>query len=313
MGLEDSVVALCQRTFNLAPLSVAPIDTGRGASTMLEVSLPGRTVVLRIGLPTERILGSLALRPLFKKLGIPSAELLLAAEATDFVSDTVQIFERLEGTELLYVIGRLDDAQLAAVAADVQAIRLALSTVQSPGGFGPVHGIERGSSPTWADYVLDEARLASLECLVRDLVPSGTLVKLYRRLRAERGALSEVASTVYSNELLARDLVICRGRVRGVLDPSCLMLGDPLDFYGRVQATWVGHPRGMDYVAALYDAAALSPWERRRADLYCGLARVEWLARRGRSQLASGDASGPALETDVQTERSIAVQLIEAL
>jgi hypothetical protein len=313
MGLEEDVLALCRQTFNQAPLSVEPLSTGRAAYQMLEVSLPGRTLVVRVGLPPERLLGSLAFRPIFRELGIPTAELLFAAEETEFVADTVQIFDRLEGTDLLYAMERLGDAALAAIAADVNAMRLALSTVKSPGGFGPVYAIERGPFASWAEVVLDEARLANLECLVSNLLPSKSLAKLYKTLRAERSAFDEVPSTLYCAEILARELLVCRGRVRGVLDPTCLWLGDSLDYFGWCQAAWLGHPRGMDYVAALLEQAGLDASARRRVDLYCTLARVEWLAERAATHRMRWDPAGPVIETPVAIERDVAEQLIAAL
>jgi phosphotransferase family enzyme len=313
MGLEDNVVSLCQHTFNQAPLSLEALSVGRAAFRMFWVVLPGRKLLVRVGLPTERILGSLAFRPVFRSLGIPTAELLLAASETEFLDEPVQIFSELEGTDLLYAVDHLDDRQISEVAADVNAIQLALSTLESPGGFGPITGLERGGYPSWSEYILDEARLANLECLVRDLLPSAALVKLYRLLRAERPAFDEVPSTVFDAEIVARDLMVCRGRVRGLVDPSCLTLGDPLQFYGRSQAAWLGHPRGMVYVAALLDQAKLDTPARRRIDLYCALARLEWLAERGQEHLARWDPAGPVADAPLRLEQQVAADLIAAL
>jgi hypothetical protein len=193
MQLAEPIAALCRHYFGQAPLDIVPIQNVAHATAEFEVTLPGLGLLVRIGSPPEQLSGALSFGPMLQALGVPVARLLVAGEADELLPDTYQIYERLEGTDLLYTLEQLTDAQLDAVAGDVHGIVTAVAGIASPGGYGPIHALERGRYDTWTDYVLDEARLANLACVVRDALPSRALVKLYRLLQAESAAFDAAA------------------------------------------------------------------------------------------------------------------------
>jgi hypothetical protein len=71
--------------------------------------------------------------------------------------------------------------------------------------------------------------------------------------------------------------------------------------------------RGMAYVGALLEASNLNAEARGMADLYCALARVQWLAERRPGHPPRWGADGPAVEISAELDRHLTAELVASL
>jgi aminoglycoside phosphotransferase len=211
-----------------SPAVAAHRFTTGSAHFVFEVTCAsGQKVVVRAGPEANRaaLIGSARLYRLLHPLGVPLPEML--AENLDHRFPYL-VLERLPGTDLGHVIGRLDDAALEDIAARVARAQAIVATTPTAGRYG--YAVE----PSWAPFRTWSQTLdANLDRSRQRLMGTGlfgleSVEKLAELISATRAELDAFPATPFLHDTTTKNVIVTPdGSFSGIVDVDDLCFGDP--------------------------------------------------------------------------------------
>ena len=211
-----------------SPAVAAHRFTTGSAHFVFEVTCgSGQKVVVRAGPEANRaaLIGSARLYRLLHPLGVPLPEML--AENLDHRFPYL-VLERLPGTDLGHVIGRLDDAALEDIAARVARAQAIVATTPAAGRYGYAVRAELGAV---RDLVADARRQS------RPLAPTPhgnrtlgleNVERVAELISRARDELDAFPATPFLHDTTTKNVIVTAdGSFSGIVDVDDLCFGDP--------------------------------------------------------------------------------------
>jgi aminoglycoside phosphotransferase (APT) family kinase protein len=271
--------AIAARVLGCAPVTVRRFRTG-ARHHVFEIAFAGRpAVVVRIGDPSARaeMTGAVHLSGLLRPRGVPLPAIL--AEDVRAPHPWL-VLERLPGTDLGEVIGRLTEAQLQAIAASVVQAQAIAAQTGSAGRYGYAARAKQAPHAAWSD-VLD----ANLARSRRRIAAAGlfdvALVDIVQaEVTASRAQLDMIAPTPFLHDTTTKNVIVtAEGTFSGIVDVDDLCFGDPLYPAALTLAVLLAYGGPVSYVSAWLQRAGQP--DDRIFRLYVTLFVVDLMAEHG--------------------------------
>lgn len=183
-----------------------------------DVALDDRSVILRVGVTSDNLLGSSKYIPLFRKHGIKVPEVLAEDYSRSNFSYPYQILSKLEGKDLIYVIHELSEDQLKTIAQEIAAIIQKLAVIPTNGKFGWVGNDES----RLVDSLYEELEHDLMSATVRAKETGIYEEQLHRAVmnlfNENREYFEQVKSTFYYDDLNGKNIMIYDGSFNGLVD-----------------------------------------------------------------------------------------------
>ena len=277
----ELAAAIAARVFGCAPVAVRRFRTG-ARHHVFDVAFAERpAVVVPIGDPSARaeISGAVYLSGLLRPRGVP----LPGIPAEDARAPRPWlVLERLPGTDLGEVIGRLTEAQLQAVAANVVEAQAIAAQTGSAGRYGYAAQGEQAPHAAWSD-VLD----ANLARSRRRIASAGlfdvALVDIVQaEVTASRAQLDMIAPTPFLHDTTTKNVIVtAEGAFSGIVDVDDLCFGDPRYPAALTLAVLLAYGGPVSYVSAWLHRAGLA--DDRIFRLYVTLFVLDLMAEHGQA------------------------------
>jgi Ser/Thr protein kinase RdoA (MazF antagonist) len=218
---------IVQHRLGHAPFQVRRFTTGIRHYVYECLFEDGSAVVARIGAPANRaeIEGGVRLSRLLKPLGLPLPRLLVDGSAEPY---PYMLLERLPGTDLGAVAGRLTATQLQAIADRMVEAQAIVAGQPSAGRYG------YAADPKAAPFVTWTAVLAAdIDRDLDGIAAAGLFdLELAGRVRAAldglRPDLDRIPATPFLHDTTTKNVIVTEGgALAGIVDVDSLCYGDP--------------------------------------------------------------------------------------
>lgn len=276
----ELVNKIINKHFPESHFTVTRMTTGI-CNEVYDVALGDRSVVLRIGVTSDNLLGSSKYIPLFREHGIKVPEILAEDYSRSTFPYPYQILSKLEGKDLIYVIHELSEDQLKAIAQDITTIIQKLSVIPTNEKFGWVGNDE--SKLVESLYVELERDLALATERVKETgIYDEQLHQAVMSLFDEnREYFEQAKSTFYYDDLNGKNVMIHNGNFNGLVDLDGVKYGDPVQAVGAIRASWPETHYGDFYTEQVIRALQYSEPEKRIVNVYAIFHRYCWMSENG--------------------------------
>jgi len=274
----NTVNKILGKEFGEAAQNIKRMTTGLANEVYL-VTLPSRTIIVRLNADPNQMVGSERHIPLLKSKGIKVPDILASDYSKTFVPFAYQIQTKIEGQDIGTVINMLSDNELKGIAEEIAHIVDVLKTIPTNGKFGWIGNDDTPLYDTWLEI------LQPNKVIERDkktgTVSQTYIDKYYEILERFRSYFEQVPSTFYYDDMSSKNVLIDHGSFAGLVDLDTMAYGDPLELIGRIEASWFGTNYGQTYTAAVEDALHLTLEQRKVVTAYAFFNRVHWLSEQG--------------------------------
>lgn len=182
------------------------------------------------------------------------------------------ILTYLEGKDIGLVYSQLTDYDKRAIAKEIVQIQNQVAAL-------PLEHVE----PDWSWHtVVDEM----LERAEDRIVKNGYFdAEKVERLRGQKGVLEEYFSSVkpiaYLDDVSTKNLLICNGRISGIIDIDWIGIGDRLTFAALTNMALLNDEADTDYVTYILEEMQLSEIGRKAFLFYTLMFCVDFMGERG--------------------------------
>lgn len=254
----DLATAIAARVTERAPNAVARFTTGARHYVYEATFADRQPIVVRIGSASAHaeMAGAVHLSNLLRRRGAPLPAIL----AQDIQSALPWIaLERLPGVDLGAVMGRLTDAQLDRIAANVARAQTIASQTGSAGRYGYAIRPEDAPHSAWSqalDAHLARSRRRIASARLFD-VASADIAQ--RELDAMRDEIDSIPPTPFLHDTTTRNVIVTEeGAFSGIVDVDDLCFGDPRYPAALTLAVLTAQGGPVQYVSAWLRHAGLS-------------------------------------------------------
>ena len=247
------------------------------------VALPKKSVIIRLNLNPDVMIGSRKNIQVFRERGIKVPSIIKEDYSRGVYPYAYQIMSKIPGRDLGQVIKELNHPQLQAIAGQVASVFRKLHGLHTNGRYGYVgaNDDKKGLFHSWTAYINHGIRRNIRRSRKTGVMDDGLIQAIRKLLSDNRPYFDSVPSKLYFDDLTSKNVMVYRGKFTGIVDLDGVMYGDYLEAVGRIEASWFGTKYGDFYTRAVMDELDLSPKQRRIAALYAVLNRVDWLSERG--------------------------------
>jgi aminoglycoside phosphotransferase len=267
----------------------------------------GRALVVRLGLPRDAAVFAAAVRwsQRLRPLGVPLPALL---EAAPEAALPYLVLERLPGSDLGEVYAELVPTEKRALAREIAAIQARVATLPEGAGFGYALSEEGPfAQRSWTDLLRaalarSRARIAHAGLVSGD--PVGRVERGLARLVAE---LDAVRPRAFLDDTTTKNVIVERGRLRGIVDVDVVCYGDPLFTVALTRTALRSRDLPLDYVEYWCEELSVSGARARALHLYSALFCAEFLGELGlrfnrETPIAADPAQIARLEAALEAE-----------
>ncbi|MFH0890754.1 MAG: aminoglycoside phosphotransferase family protein [Candidatus Liptonbacteria bacterium] len=298
-GVIDQIL---KKEFNQSAIDIKRMTTGL-CNEVYSVSLPNRSVIIRLHLDGQEMKASEKFIPLFKSLGIQVPDIIASDYSKKSVPFVYQVLTKIDGRDIGEVIQDLTDRELKDIATEIAKIFRKLEKLPTNGRFGWYSPDKNKTSSSWIE---------SLENMLKEIkernsktgVVGERLIESFEKLiDGNREYFSAVKSICYFDDICTKNVMVHDGKFSGLVDLDGVAYGDPLEAVGRIKASWFGTHYGDTYTSAVQDELRLNDTERRTVTIYAVLNHIYWLSENGVqfNQNTSTDINWGKVESDKKT------------
>lgn len=275
--LETQVRALILDLLGEVPTALARMTFGHSSVTY-EVTLPGRTLILRTNADagvfrkTEHNLGVL------RGLGLPVPQVIALDLSQGRYPFAYVLLEKIPGRDLRFELADMSLAQQETLAEQIVGYQRRVARLPEGKGFGYVPIGESAPFGSWYDLVIAETcRNLSPEPTPEQAYWQGRVFALVARFKPY---LERIRPVCFLDDLTTKNVIVERGELRGLIDFDVVCYGDPLwtlGLTGCAVASDVSLER-LSYLDALSQAYDLGAEGREVVLLYASLFALTFLA-----------------------------------
>ncbi len=181
------------------------------------------------------------------------------------------ILTYFEGADLGEAYPMLASAEKRQIAVELVAIqkKVALLPIETDSGFSWVQTLHA---------LLDRARTRILQNGYFDVEK---VDRLRDELQKSEAYFAAIKPTPYLNDISTKNLLICHGKISGIVDIDEMGLGDPLDYVALTYMALLNYGYDTDYVEFVLDEMKLRAEEKRAFLFYVLLYCVDFMGERG--------------------------------
>ncbi|MEJ8302774.1 aminoglycoside phosphotransferase family protein [Saccharibacillus sacchari] len=203
-----------------------------------------------------------------RELGIPVPRIrAYDIEGADYPF-AYMILEEFPGRDLRYELPDMTETQMTAVAEKIVSFQRMTRRIPHGEGYGWVPIGEKGPFDSWQELIADER--ANNFRSSGEIVGSGLMDALDRRLELLHPYFAEVEPVCFLDDLTIKNVIVEKGDFRGVVDFDVVCYGDPLYFIALTQTAILcdlGEKR-LFYAEELCRIMGLDERQRRIVDVY---------------------------------------------
>ncbi len=264
---EELVKQIYVRHFGVAPQTVARCAVGQG-NYVYAVKDEARASIMRLSSERDAYRETVYWLERLSTLDIPIPRVLGRGCYEGF---SYLLLTYFEGADLGEVYPMLTVAEKRQIAVELAAIQSKVALLP----------IEMDSDFSWVRVLhalLDRARARILQNGYFD-------VEKVDRLRAElqksEAYFAAVKPTPYLNDISTKNLMICHGKISGIVDIDEMGFGDPLDYVALTYMALLNCGYDTDYVEFILDEMKPRAEEKRAFLFYALLYCVDFMGERG--------------------------------
>ncbi len=277
---REVINQILKKELNQPALEIERMKSGI-CNEVYSVSLPDRSVIIRLHSIGNEMKASEKFIPLFKSLGIKVPDIIASDYSKKDVPFVYQILSKIDGRDMGEVIQDLTDEQLKDIAKDIVNIFRKLESVPTNGRFGWYSPLKDKTSSSWVES-LGNMLPKIKERDAKTKVIGERFIGIFEKLMEEnKEYFSTVKSVCYFDDICTKNVMIHDGKFSGLVDLDGVAYGDPLEAVGRIKASWFGTHYGEEYSSAIEDGLGLNVEQRRIVTIYAILNRIYWLSEKG--------------------------------
>lgn len=277
---DEIINQILQGEFGQSATAIERMTIGLANEVYL-VTLPDRSLIVRMNADPSKMKGSEKYVPLFKSLGIKVPDIIASDYSKTIVPFAYQIMTKIEGQDMGHVIDKLTNDQLVDIAKEVASIFRKLESLPTNGKFGWDNGDDGNFFSSWLElleHMIHEVK----ERNEKTGVVGEHYIKVMEGIVKEyKGYFSNVRSVFYFDDLSTKNVMVHKGKFAGVVDLDSMEYGDSLEGVGRIKASWFGTPYGDFYANAVESELGLNPEQRKMVTVYGVLNHIYWLSEKG--------------------------------
>lgn len=265
---EQIISRLCVEYFAETPQCIKRFAVGHGNFVYL-VEFLQKKYVVRCSAESNAYDNMVYWLERLGGIGIPVPKVIARGKFQEY---EYLILTYIEGEDLGLVYSQMTDCDKKAVAKEIVQIQNQVAALQ----------LEHvGSDWSW-HTVVDEM----LERAGDRIVKNGYFdAEKVERLRGQKGVLEEYFSSVkpiaYLDDVSTKNLLICHGRISGIIDIDWIGVGDKLTFAALTNMALLNDGADTDYVTYILEEMQLSGIERKAFLFYTLLFCVDFMGERG--------------------------------
>lgn len=278
---EDDAARIASRFAREPTRQVTRFPTGLVHYVFDVVLESGRSVVVRIGLPSSRsaFTGAEYWSRTLRPLGVPLPELL---QAGDHVGMPYMILERLPGTDLGFVYGTLSSEQKKTLAERIVGIQRSVSGLPEGRGFGYVaHPDGPFPQPSWPALVRSALERSRRRIARAGVFDAEAVSRVERAMSAHAAYLDAVRPRAFLDDTTTKNVIVDAGRLSGIVDVDVVCYGDPLFTLALTRTALLSADENPDYVEHWRDCLALSGEQRAALSLYTAVFCLDFMGEVG--------------------------------
>ena len=292
---------IVRRALHQSVLTVRRFPTGLAHYVFEVVTANGQKLAVRIARPDERInfAGALYWSSLLRPKGVPLPEIVYADPCADHYHFPAMVLERLPGTDLGYVYPNLSSAEKGALAAEIVRVQKITAELPEGSGFGYAVSYEQAfPHQAWSGVVHSSLSRSRSRIERAGLVDPRHVDRLEALSACFAPYFGGIPPRAFLDDTTTKNVIICNGKLSGIVDVDVVCFGDPLLTVGLTQMALLSDGRDLlyiDYWCALLD---LSPEQHHALHFYTALFCLDFMSELGhahnRDRPASADAQRAA-------------------
>jgi aminoglycoside phosphotransferase (APT) family kinase protein len=251
----EDACRLAGTALGVAARSARRFTTGLQHFVYEVILTDGRAVVARLSDPRDRELvrSAVSLSRQLRPIGVPLPELLCAdADA----ALPWMLLERLPGSDLGDLVGRLPEVSLRQIAERVAAAQIAAGGTQTAGSYGFSQTPEAAPFANWSELVLADIARSRGRIANAGLFDLAMIDRLDRLVAALKPRLDAIPATPFLHDTTTKNVIVTNdGRFSGIVDVDDLCFGDPRFVTALTHVALRAHDLPSDYAGYLMEAA----------------------------------------------------------
>ncbi len=275
----DAAAAIAETATGRKVLGVARFTTGAQHYVFEALFADGAPVVVRMSRAADVViaLGASGLSKRLRPLGVPLPAIIAEGFEPPF---PFMVLERLPGTDLGRVIGRLSEPQLHAVAGKIAAAQAIVAATPSAGRYGYAATPETAPRERWS-AVLDGSIARSLSRIAAVGLFDPSVAEAAQGLLAARRDEADAQPAVpFLHDTTVKNVIVTEaGGFSGIVDVDDLCFGDPRSVVALTLAAITAFGGNAAFVAAWMRIAGHR--DDRLFRLYVALFLLDFMAEQG--------------------------------
>ncbi|HEY1074876.1 MAG TPA: aminoglycoside phosphotransferase family protein [Patescibacteria group bacterium] len=277
---DELIFKIINRHFHTQPSVVTRKTTGL-CNEVYEAKLPDQSVIVRIGVTNNNLLGSSKYIPMFQQQGINVPELLAEDYTGTFIPYPYHVLSMLEGQDLPDVIAELNHDQLTNLAHEIAHIVKTLEKLPTNGKFGWVGADELHLVDSLTIEIENELQRANERMRQTGIFDEDLWQKVNDIFQSNKTYFDNAKSLFYYDDLNSKNVMIHAGKFNGLVDLDGVKYGDPIQSIGAIRANWPGTEYGDFYTEQVMKALDLTNEQKRLVDVYAVIHRYSWMSENG--------------------------------
>jgi Ser/Thr protein kinase RdoA (MazF antagonist) len=291
--------------------SLARFPTGLAHYVYDAVTVDGERYVVRLTRKEKQneFAGAVYWHGLLRPCGVPLAQILYSDVAGEQFGFPVLLLERLPGTDLCHVYASLNDAEKRTLAGEVAAVQQRVALLPAGRGFGYACSYDDPSLyATWTDVLHESLARSRRQIRAAGVIDSTVVDRVEGLLTKKESYLSEVAPICFLHDMQAKNVIIDRGRLSGIVDIDSICFGDPLYTLALTRMALLSDGQDTRYIDAWANALGLTHEHRSILTLYTAICCVDFMSEYG--QRFNQESAALVREEDVMRLGDILDELL---